>query len=150
VAYELRPCTPADREWAYALKSEAYREVVERQFGPWDEGRQRAHFGTRWNPRISSVILVNGAMAGLVAVEEDDEGLRLDEIQLAPAWRGRGIGREVIREVLRRAAAGGKPLRLQVLRGNARARALYLRLGFVVAGETDTHHLMESRGAAKS
>jgi ribosomal protein S18 acetylase RimI-like enzyme len=148
VAYQLRQCTEEDREWAYALKSEAYREVVERQFGPWDEGRQRAHFGARWNPQLSKVILLHGNAVGLIAVEERDAELRLDEIQLARAWRGRGIGTEIILDLLRKAAANGKALRLQVLRGNARARELYLRLGFAVTGETDTHHLLEARVAA--
>jgi hypothetical protein len=70
MAYQLKQCTEAHREWAFDLKSEAYRKVVERQFGLWDEELQRAHFGTRWNPRISKIVLLDGSAVGLVAVEE--------------------------------------------------------------------------------
>jgi len=93
---------------------------------------------------LSKVVLLDGNAVGLIAVEEPGDELRLDEIQLARAWRGRGIGTELIRDLLRKAAADGKALRLQVLRGDARARELYLRLGFAVTGENDTHHLMEA------
>jgi len=45
---------------------------------------------------------------------------------------------------LAHAKALGKPLRLQVLRANDRARALYERLGFRLIGETENHLLMTS------
>jgi ribosomal protein S18 acetylase RimI-like enzyme len=143
VRYQLRQCTEEDRAWAYALKSEAYREVVERQFGPWDEAFQRELFSARWNPTISKVVLVDGTAVGLIAVEERDDGLRLDEIQMDGEWRGRGLGDAILRDLLDRAATRNKPLRLQVLKENARAQKFYDRLGFRMTGETEIHYLME-------
>jgi ribosomal protein S18 acetylase RimI-like enzyme len=45
--------------------------------------------------------------------------------------------------VMEEARARGVPVRLRVLKVNARARAFYERLGFVQTGETETHTLME-------
>jgi len=63
-------------------------------------------------------------------------------IQLLPEFQGRGIGSDLILRELAHAKALGKPLRLQVLRANDRARALYERLGFRVVGETEHHFMM--------
>jgi len=144
--YTLRTCTDSDREWAYALKREAYLEVVERQFGPWDEERQRSMFAGRWNPAISQIIMIDGAGVGLVATEDRSDELWVDEIQLSRAWQGRGIGTAVMLDLIARANAARKPVRLRVLLENPRARSLYERLGFRVTGRTATHNLMEHRG----
>lgn len=146
--YELKPCRDEDREWAYALKSEAYREVVERQFGRWDEPFQWELFCARWSPAISRVILIDGVRVGILALEERTGELWLAEIQLVRAWRGRGIGSMLIRELLARARAARKKLRLQVLKENHRAQNLYGRLGLGVTGETRTHFLMEDQNAS--
>jgi ribosomal protein S18 acetylase RimI-like enzyme len=144
--FTLRQCTDSDRDWAYALKREAYLEVVERQFGPWDEEKQRRMFSERWNPAISRIILVDDAAVGLVATEERPDELWIDEIQLTADWQGKGFGTAVLLDLLSRAKEARKPVRLRVLLENPRARRLYERLGFCVTGQTATHHLMEHRG----
>lgn len=139
--YELRKCSEEDRAWAYALKCEAYREVVERQFGPWNEEFQRDLFNGRWNPGISRVVLVNGTSIGLIAVEERGEDVWLDEIQITREWRDKGIGTAIVQEIVSRTPS----VRLQVLKKNVRAQGFYQRLAFRIVGETDTHYIMQHR-----
>lgn len=137
--YEMRKCSEEDRAWAYALKCEAYREVVECQFGPWNEAFQRELFNGRWNPGISKVVLINGTPIGLIAIDVRGEHVWLDEIQIAREWRDKGIGTSIIQEIISRAPV----VRLQVLKKNARAQELYLRLAFRFVGETETHYIMQ-------
>lgn len=67
-------------------------------------------------------VVVEGELAGLYDVFTDD------------AARGRGLARGLCRELLRLAAAGGARVAyLQVDAGNAPARHIYQRLGFVDA-----------------
>jgi len=141
----FRQCRETDREWAYALKSESYREVVERQFGPWNEEFQRALFATRWKAESSRIIILKDTLVGLIAMENREEHLWLDELQIAREWRGRGLGSLIIRDLLAQAKATQKPLRLQVLKSNDRAEALYRRLGFMAVSESETHLHMEFR-----
>lgn len=139
---EFRPCRESDREWAYALKSDAYRDVVTRQFGAWDETFQREFFTAHWKPETSQVITIDEKPVGMLALADRGGELWLGEIQLVPEWRGRGLGSTILRELLAQARAARKPFRLQVLKQNLRARELYLRLGFRVIGQTETHELM--------
>lgn len=56
----------------------------------------------------------------------------LDELYVAPAWRGRGEGGRVVRRAADWAREqGAGALRLEVARENGRARALYERAGLV-------------------
>jgi ribosomal protein S18 acetylase RimI-like enzyme len=141
-AYVLRACTPADEPFARRLHREAYKDVVTRQFGEWDDARQSGFFEAKWDPARYQVIEVEGERAGIAAVSIRDGEHSLDEIQLLPEFQSRGIGTAVLRELQADASAAELPVRLRVLRLN-RAKALYERLGFTTYDETETHFLME-------
>ncbi len=79
-------------------------------------------------------------MAGMLKVDARGVPVRLLQLALMQAWQGQDIGSAVVRRVLREAAP--RPVWLQVLHANARARALYARLGFVEIGRTQTHWRM--------
>jgi ribosomal-protein-alanine N-acetyltransferase len=56
-------------------------------------------------------------------------------IAVRPDRRGRGVGRALVRECIRRAArAGCARIHLEVRAGNVEAQRLYLRCGFVFDG----------------
>lgn len=55
----------------------------------------------------------------------------IDEIYIAPAYRGQGIGTQVMKSVeVEARQLGLKKLYLEVERNNHRAKSLYLKLGF--------------------
>jgi GNAT superfamily N-acetyltransferase len=67
----------------------------------------------------------------------EPERFKLHKIYVLPAEQGRGTGRLLLEEVIRRCvAAGGNRLYLNVNRYN-KARQFYERLGFQVVGEED-------------
>lgn len=67
----------------------------------------------------------------------------IDEFFMRQSVRGRGMGTEVLRLLLRQlSAAGVKALSLEVSPGNARAQSLYARRGFVLR---DGYHYMTWR-----
>jgi ribosomal protein S18 acetylase RimI-like enzyme len=84
-------------------------------------------------------------------VAEGTDAICLVDIALLPPFRGRGIGRQLIAELLERGARAGQAVRLSVARGN-RAMGLYRRLGFLEVADDDggVHVTMEkpSDGAA--
>jgi ribosomal protein S18 acetylase RimI-like enzyme len=55
----------------------------------------------------------------------------IDELYVAPGWRGRGVGRALLDLAEREARAMGvRAVHLEVEPGNARARAVYERAGY--------------------
>lgn len=138
LAWTLRPAHPEDRGFLLALKEAAMRRYVEQVWG-WDDAEQVAYFDERFVPERWQIIQVEGQDAGVLIVEEDAEQVYLAEIEVLPAWQGRGIGTAAIGSLIERASTAGKPVTLRVLHVNKRARALYERLGFRPYKEIDTH-----------
>ena len=122
---------------------EAYRDVVMRQFGEWDDEFQDNHFAQKWQRGGFEVIETKGVPIGAIWTTDEEDHLRLRDMFIVPSHQGKGIGSQLVREELARARRHNKPLRLRVLREN-RARALYERLGLSVCGETETQYLMEA------
>ena len=75
-------------------------------------------------------------LLGLLARDTDNLRFLLDGLAVAERARGHGIGSRLLEAVAAEAAARGyAELRLDVIEGNARARALYERRGFRAVGE---------------
>lgn len=70
------------------------------------------------------------------------------DICLMQKQRGLGIGRALIEQSQREAAALQRGMQLHVIKYNTRALALYEKLGFKINGGTDMHHYMNWHGDA--
>jgi ribosomal protein S18 acetylase RimI-like enzyme len=66
-------------------------------------------------------------------------------MHLVPAYRNRGLGSELVRELQQQAGWQGKAVLLHVMKINPAARALYERLGFAVTGEDARRYRMRWR-----
>lgn len=80
------------------------------------------------------LLWVDGQPVGTVSVERDDEpgAAAIGGVTVHPAYRGRGLGRLLIRQALNVAAAAGlRPVYLSVSANNEAAIRLYVGEGFV-------------------
>lgn len=145
--FSFRPATSDDLAITYALTEDAMRSYVEQTWGAWEAEEQLAKHRANFTPETHQLILVDGVVAGLVAVEDLATHLWLVKLYLFQRYRRAGIGSRVLQSVLADARASGKPVRLRVLKVNQRARALYERLGFRVIDEAPERFFMESPSA---
>lgn len=134
----VRPATARDKEFLWDLHCRTMRTYVEATWG-WDEADQRARFDAAFDPARTTILEQDGRAAGMLIIERSAAQLRLCSIEIAPEFQNRGLGSAIIAGLIDEAA--GRPVWLQVLKANP-AKALYDRLGFVVAGETPTHWQM--------
>ena len=139
----LRPVEPSDRVFLvdlYASTRESELALV-----PWDVTTKRAfvehqftaqdaHYRTHYPGATLDVIEVDGQPAGRLYVHRGPSDIRIMDIALAPAFRGRGIGTALLNDLIEEAADGGRMLSIHVEQNNP-ARRLYERLGFEPAGE---------------
>ena len=121
-----------DRAGAHALQNLAFAEI------PNTSPVTRADFDaglaspTAWPAATSSWHAADGRCVGfMLGVREPDHGV-IDAVGVDPAWRGRGLGRAIVADVLAVAAAAGVPeVRAVIASTNAASLALHHRAGFV-------------------
>jgi ribosomal protein S18 acetylase RimI-like enzyme len=138
----LRFATPEDKDFCRLVHHSAYRDVIVRQFGQWNEALQDSFFEREWNSLALQIVEIDGQSIGCFCSEEHTDHLSIMEINLLPQYQRQGIGTQLLVQQLDEARRLKLPVRLQVLREN-RARELYERLGFKAYDKTETHLLME-------
>jgi ribosomal protein S18 acetylase RimI-like enzyme len=140
--------TAADLPFVETLHVVTLGAHVGTAFG-WGEAQARERFAMDIRGDLAraacEILMVGGRDVGYLAVEDQATALFVDAIALVPEHQGRGVGTQLLREVMARGAAAGVPVRLNVLRVNP-ARALYERLGFRIIGGDSHRHYMEWRG----
>lgn len=143
--------TGADREFLLEL----YASTREQELAQvdWEDGVKRAflehqfkaqdeHYRSNYPGATLDVIEVDGQRAGRLYVHRGEEDIRIMDIAVAPAFRGRGIGTELIEELIAEARASERSVSIHVEMQNP-ARSLYDRLGFVPVGEHGVYVLMQ-------
>ena len=130
----LRDSTPDDN--AFLLDVYASTRLDELAGTGWDDNQKRAFIQMQFlareriYPQVDSkIILVDGQPAGRMLVDRNETAVLLRDIALLPAYRNAGIGSRLIQDLMKEAAAAGKPVELHVLSTSPAVR-LYERLGF--------------------
>jgi ribosomal protein S18 acetylase RimI-like enzyme len=149
-AVALRPVAEGDREFlvdlygsvrAAELAHLPWNEAMRRAFVEQQFAAQDAHYREHYPGATLDVIEIDGEPAGRLYVHRGPSDIRIMDIALAPADRGRGIGSDLLRSLISEAEASGRTLSIHVEANNP-ARRLYERLGFGPAGEHGVYLLM--------
>jgi ribosomal protein S18 acetylase RimI-like enzyme len=144
--YELRPAAEGDIEFAWRLYEQLMRRRTEALI-PWRAERQREVIDSALRSGGMEMITAGGEVIGWLHVHDNTDGIDLHQIYLAPAHQRGGIGADILKRLQQRAAALGRPLRLNVLVNNP-ARRLYERLGFRIERSDAMKHYMTWTAAA--
>jgi ribosomal protein S18 acetylase RimI-like enzyme len=152
----LRPVAAGDQRFLlclYASVREAELAVV-----PWTQeqksvfvrhqfGAQDASYRQRYPDGRFSVVERDGSSIGRLYLGALPGELRIIDVALVPEERGRGIGTQLVTQVIEEADRDGLAVSLHVERWNP-ARQLYGRLGFAVVAEDAVYLRMERPAAA--
>jgi len=148
----LRPVREEDRELLYQVyrstrleelamvadwSEEQKESFVRQQFDAQDAWYREHYIGASFD-----VILIDGVPGGRLYLHDRPDEIRLVDITLLPEFRGGGTGTSLLRDILARADAAGKAVRIHVEKYNPALR-LYERLGFVPIADRGVYHLME-------
>ena len=136
----IRPATAADMAAVADLWHEGWHSGHAGHVpGGLTDLRTLAAFHERTPPRVGDTTVAvtdvegdDGAVMGFVMVVGDE----VEQVFVAPAWRGTGVAADLLAEAERQiAAAGHDEAWLAVVEGNARARRFYEKCGWVDGGE---------------
>jgi ribosomal protein S18 acetylase RimI-like enzyme len=147
--YELRPADAGDLAYAWRLYEDLMRARTEALM-PWRAERQREVIESALGSGGMRMIAVDGTVCGWLHVHEAGDGIDLLQLYVAREHQNGGIGTDIVSVLQARAAALGRPLRLNVLINNP-ARRLYERLGFrIERSDAVKHHMAWSAAGASA
>ena len=119
---EIRPYEQADEPRLFGLAS-------------LDRGADETTLGVLERETVF-VAEVGGAPAGYVALERDEQAVRVDQLFVSPEHEAEGVGRQLLEFAEGYAIfEGAERLQVVVEGGNVRAESFYRGRGFTPAGE---------------
>src|SRR5262245_16354461 len=125
---DLRPASLKDFDFAFRLYCETMKEYSA-AYIRWDDAKQKASLAHQWSMAQVSVITLEAADVGWLALHETDGSILLGHFYVEPRFQNRGVGSMILSRLFATAAAKRKPVELSVLKNNP-ARRLYERAGF--------------------
>ena len=147
----FRPCDNGDvpflRHLYGTTRDDELRQV------PWSDEEKRLFLDMQFTAQKTHyeeyfpgceflVIELDRTPIGRLYVDRGDDDIRITDIALLPEFRGRGIGRMLMQEILEEASATRKRVTIHVEQDNP-ARHLYDRLGFRHVDTDGVYHRME-------
>lgn len=121
-----------------------WRDEQKRAFCQMQFDAQAEHYRLHYPGAKYSVIELNGERAGRLYVDRWSKEIRIMDIAILPAFRSRGIGACLLRQLQAEAAASEKILSIHVERMNPALR-LYERLGFTLLEDKGIYLLLSWR-----
>ena len=130
--YTLYSATRADEFSIVEMNPRQLEALVRMQYEA-----QKLGYQTQFPDAEHTILLYNGEAIGRLLVNESPSEILLVDIALLKTFRGQGLGTDIVRGLMERAAQSGKPLRHSILRTNEPALRTARRLGHTVtqAGE---------------
>jgi ubiquinone/menaquinone biosynthesis C-methylase UbiE/ribosomal protein S18 acetylase RimI-like enzyme len=145
----LRPATGGDREFIENVYFETQRWIIEQLFGWRGRDVEREKFAETYDESSALIVACNGTACGWMSVALKTDVLELTGIYLLPEYQRRGIGTQLIQNLIGEAARVNVGLTLSTATINP-ARRLYERLGFVLTKETEFRIFMRYEAASAS
>lgn len=137
-----RPAAVSDKTFLGDVFLRSLRQAITATRGEWNEGREAAQFHEQLDLTHTSVVRYRGTDVGFMMLRYQGTDVEIHTLCVAPEYQGQGIGTRVTQELVTAVRQRGRGIVLSVLKTNARAKALYERLGFVVIGESRQHYQM--------
>ncbi len=152
-----RPITANDEEFLYRVYASTRTEELA-QTG-WEEAQreallrmqfraQQAHYQSYYADAQFQIILHNAEPIGRLYIAYWKNEIRVVDIALLPAYRGRGYGAAILTRILSEGEKAGLPVRIHVEKFNPALR-LYERLGFRAIEDKGVYWFMEWRNSGE-
>jgi GNAT superfamily N-acetyltransferase len=149
-AFRIRRAGPADRELLASLIRESHRDVAER-FGLTHENcpKHPSNCTAEWIDRdlsrgtVYSILEHEGVPAGCAAVEHaSSEACYLERLSVLPAYRHKGFGEALVRDVIRQAMElGANEVGIGIIAGHEQLKRWYAGIGFIQGETREFPHL---------
>lgn len=129
IKFTLRPATDCDIEFIYELRAKTMKPVLEDTLG-WNDAKEREKAADELTN--AEIIMVGQKRAGVIKVIPGTDDMHLHQMQILPEFQRKGIGAELVMQIIERSEISRKPITLFVVK-NTPAKSLYDQFGFMVS-----------------
>ena len=155
-AYTL--CSVQEEDEALLLEIYSSTRADELALVPWDAAQKQAflqmqfsaqqkHYRAYFPHATHEMILAEGQPVGRLYIDRRGTEIRILDVTLLPKARGRGIGTQILLDLMKEAERGNRSCSIYVDSFN-RSVGLFQRLGFVKTEESGALWLMEWRAGS--
>ena len=127
--------TEEDGNTLAEIRAAAMRPSLE-AVGRFDENRIRNRFLESFVPSETVKLVDDGELLGFYVIRDRGEYVYLDHLYIDPKHQNRGLGRAVVKLIVKEAHKLGLPVRLGALRGS-RSNDFYIKNGFIKTHEDE-------------
>lgn len=136
----LRLARPSDNDFLQALFESTRDDLrminAEKDFIDalinMQQRAQETGYGNTYPDALQFIVEKLGESIGRVIIDFGHNEIKVMDISLIRAARGKGYGKSLLQGLQQAAIQVGAPLALEVRHGNIQAKQLYLQLGFAV------------------
>jgi len=139
-----RPATKDDLEFIRLVHHLAYHDIIESQFGGWNEKYQDEFVYQDLMTDKHEIVLHDDKPCGYFSFKEGQDHIELTDFAIHPDYQSKGIGGTILERLKEQAWQVDASLSLGVFKTNHRAQQFYERHGFKINGETNHHFLCEA------
>jgi len=151
MSISLRPITLDDEGFLYSVYSSTREDELAQV--DWDDAQKEAFLKMQFHAQHTyymeqykhasfDVILLDDVPVGRLYLDRRKSEIRIVDIALLTAYRNRGIGSLLLKDILAEGERAGLPVRIHVEHFNP-ALHLYTRLGFRHIDDHGVYYLME-------
>lgn len=119
-----------------------WTELQKKAFVTMQSMAQLAEYKNKFPGALFQIIMYNNKSAGRFYTWENETEIRLIDITLLPQFRGKGIGSQLLKDLIKKSNRIQKKISLHVEQDNP-ALELYRQLGFVYIKNNGRHYYME-------
>ncbi|AHC19524.1 MULTISPECIES: GNAT family N-acetyltransferase [Paenibacillus] len=131
--FTLRQSHNSDIESIANLRAIVLRNDLTR-LGRFDEEKVRQRFRDAFDSVHTWIIEEDSSFVGCIAFKPRLDGYLLEHFYIHPSYQGKGVGSQILKNLLEQNHVKGKHVTLNVLQGSS-ARRLYERFGFKIERE---------------
>ncbi|MBX3020263.1 MAG: GNAT family N-acetyltransferase [Bdellovibrionales bacterium] len=139
--YSISDPLKDDYDFLKSVHHETLREHIEKIWS-WNEAAQDDFFKKEFEFGQIKLIRAFNHAVGYLHVREQKHVVTIVNLLILPEFQRRGLGSQILLDILKNAKAGQRLVKLGVLKVNLDAKKLYETLGFKMYEETKTHFLM--------
>ena len=144
IMVKIRMATKDDHVFIRQVHHLAYQNIIEHQFGKWDEDYQNEFVNRDLVTDKYEIILSGTDLCGYYSLNSEQGNIELTDFAIHPKYQSKGIGGIVLERLKEQAKLMDSSLSLGVFKMNKRAQRFYEKHGFKKSGETDHHFLYKT------